>query len=170
MLGIFPQFYAIVRLCSGGRATSLFIQVLAAVNFFRNPFMWGSSRWVPSVVYSVHVDSARYTAVAIAQSSNGSFLNYNDYCSGCSDKRRCEEFRVLHQLAQTKLEARSVWRHLAYSASPRWRALYSYVAAQFESAAHHNLILSQSLEPERNQFSVEVSAQHIFFWAFLFVS
>gem|GEM_PF-4732437 len=44
-----------------------------------------SSRWVSSVVYSIHVDSVRYTAVAIAQSSNGSFLNYNDYCSGCSD-------------------------------------------------------------------------------------
>jgi len=54
-----------------------------------------------------------YTAVAIAQSSNGSFLNYYDYCGGCSDKSRCEEFRVLLQLARTKLEARSIWRHLA---------------------------------------------------------
>jgi len=74
------------------------------------------------------------------------------------------------QLARKKLEVRSIWRHLACSASPRWRALYSYVAAQFESAAHHNLILSQSFEPERNQFSVEVSAQHTLLWAFLFVS
>ena len=78
-----------------------------------------TSRWVPSVVYSIHVDSARYTAVAIAQSSNGSFLNYNDDCSGCSDKRQCEEFRVLLQLARTKLGARSIWRHLAHSASSR---------------------------------------------------
>ena len=107
------------------------------------------------MVYSVHEDSAKYTAVAIAQSSNGSFLNYNDYCSGYSDKRRCEEFRVLRQLARTKLEARSIWRHLAYSASPQ---------------PHSNLILSQSFEPERNQFSVEVSAQYTLFWAFLFVS
>ena len=27
---------------------------------FRHPFMWGSSRWVPSVVYYIRVDIARY--------------------------------------------------------------------------------------------------------------
>ena len=99
------------------------------------------SRWVPSVVYSnsIHDNSTKNSAVAIAQSLNGSLLNYNDYCSECPDKRRCEEFRVLLQLARTKLGARSIWRNLAHSASPRWRALHSYVAAQFESAAYRSL-------------------------------
>ena len=56
----FSPLFALARPYSGGVRHVFTPSPCCWSVLFRHPFMWGSSRWVPSVVYYIRVDIARY--------------------------------------------------------------------------------------------------------------
>ena len=56
----FPPLFALARLVRGECDMSFHPSPCCLPVLFCHPFMWGSSRWVPSVVYYIRVVIARY--------------------------------------------------------------------------------------------------------------